>query len=431
MHVLVLGGYGLIGLPAVVRLLEAGHRVTGFGRSVQSVRNSLPEVRWIQRDIARLTSSRDWLPLLDGVNAVVNCAGALQDSPRDHLQALQAEAMKALFEACDQCGVRRVVQVSAAGVSPRSPTEFYRTKAEADAALESSDLEWIILRPGLVIAPAAYGGTALIRGLASFPYMLPILGGNQVVQTVGVDDVADAIVASVEGRVTSQASYDLVEEQPHSLLEVVAAFRLWLGLGPVPIVKVPAGIGRLMFRIGDALSHLGWRPPVRTTALLQLEAGVQGDPSAWERETGRIPSSLRETLKRHPSTVQERWFGRMWLLKPSIIASLSLFWIASGLIGVRELEAATAVLTDRGVDAAFARLAVVMGSAIDLILGYLILVRSTHKFAAVGMILTTLGYLAGGTLLTPDLWADPLGPFVKALPGAMLALVALAVAEER
>jgi hypothetical protein len=186
-----------------------------------------------------------------------------------------------------------------------------------------------------------------------------------------------------------------------------------------------------MFRIGDALSHLGWRPPVRTTALLQLEAGVQGDPSAWERETGRIPASLRETLRRHPSTVQERWFGRMWLLKPAMIACLSLFWILSGLIGVRELEAATAVLTDRGVDAAFSRLAVVMGSAIDLILGYLILVRSTHKFAAVGMILTTLGYLAGGTLLTPDLWADPLGPFVKTLPGAMLALVALAVAEER
>lgn len=431
MHVLVLGGYGLIGLPAVLKLIAAGHRVTGIGRSVAAARNSVPEVAWIEQDISRLRKPEDWLFLLSGIDAVVNCSGALQDSSRDNLQALQCDAMKALFEACRIAGVQRVVQVSAAGVSPDASTSFFQTKAEADAALMASDLDWVILRPGLVIAPTAYGGTALIRGLASFPFLIPIVGGQQVIQTVSVDDVADAVVASIEGQVPARASYDLVEERPHSLLELVKAFRSWLGHPPAPVVRVPSWLGYLMFKAGDALGHLGWRPPLRTTALLQLEAGVQGDASAWTRARGRAPSGLIDTLRRQPSTVQERWFGRLWLLKPTIIAVLSLFWLASGIIGLLQVDAAAALLTERGIGDGLAGLAVIGGSAVDIALGLALLAKRTHKGAAIGMILTTLAYLGAGTLLMADIWLDPLGPFVKTIPGAVLALVTLAISEER
>ena len=34
----------------------------------------------------------------------------------------------------------------------------------------------------------------------------------------------------------------------------------------------------------------------------------------------------------------------------------------------------------------------------------------------------SLGYLGDSLLLAPDLWADPLGPMVKVLPGIVLAL---------
>jgi len=431
MHVLVLGGYGLIGLPAVRRLVEAGHRVTGLGRSVRAARISHPDVAWIEQDIARLTDPADWLPILPGIDAVVNCSGALQDSGRDNLQALQSDAMRALFEACRMIPVARVVQVSAAGVSLEAATPFFRTKAEADAALMGAGLDWIILRPGLVIAPAAYGGTALIRGLASFPFLLPVVGGKQLVQTVGADDVADAILASVEGQVSFRMIYDLVEEHPHTLQDVILAFRAWLGHPAALVVRVPGWIGRVLFKVGDALSWLGWRPPLRTTALLPLEAGVTGDPSAWLQERGRNLSSLRETLRRTPSTVQERWFGRLWLMKPIVVAALCLFWLASGLIGIVELDAATATLTRRGIGPAIATLAVMGGSLLDMALGVMLLVRSTYRAAALGMVAATLAYLAAGTALAPELWLDPLGAFVKTLPGLVLAMVALTMADER
>jgi len=49
----------------------------------------------------------------------------------------------------------------------------------------------------------------------------------------------------------------------------------------------------------------------------------------------------------------------------------------------------------------------------------------------IGMLLVSAAYLAGGSLLEPGLWIDPLGPFVKVLPSIALTLVALATLDER
>jgi len=121
----------------------------------------------------------------------------------------------------------------------------------------------------------------------------------------------------------------------------------------------------------------------------------------------------------------------MWLLKPAVIAVLSLFWLASGLIGLLELGAATSILTERGFNHGLATTAVLAGSFVDIILGFLMMARSTHRAAAIGMVAVTFGYLAAGSIFAADLWLDPLGSFVKTIPGVMLALVALAVSDER
>jgi hypothetical protein len=64
-------------------------------------------------------------------------------------------------------------------------------------------------------------------------------------------------------------------------------------------------------------------------------------------------------------------------------------------------------------------------------LGAGILVKATAARAALGMILVTLGHLAGGSLVAPDLWLDPLGPLVKAVPAMTPAVVVLALEGDR
>ena len=114
-----------------------------------------------------------------------------------------------------------------------------------------------------------------------------------------------------------------------------------------------------------------------------------------------------------------------------MVGTLALFWIVSGLVTLVQPAAAAEVLTSRGVPLMLAEALVVTGAIADAALGILALFRRWLPVAARGMIGLTLLYLLGGTILAPGLWADPLGPLVKAIPALVLALVALAVAEER
>jgi uncharacterized protein YbjT (DUF2867 family) len=431
MSVLVIGGYGFIGSAIVSALLDAGHHVGALGRSIQAARRRWPQVEWVARDLRDLLRSEDWQPLLAGYEAVVNAAGVLQDNANDDVAAVQSSAMRALFAACETFGLKRVVQVSAVGAENAAPTLFMRSKAEADAALAASGLDWVILRPGLVIGPQAYGGTALLRALAAFPLVVPVATPDAVVQTVALAEVAQAVVFSLEGRVPDRRSYDLVEDEPHRLADVMLALRAWLGFAPAPIVVAPPAFARIACRIGDLLGRLGWRPPLRTTALVSLEMSVTGDPSAWTMATKRPLSSFEATLRRLPASVQERWFARLWLLKPVIIATLSAFWLVSGLVGLARIEAAASILMAGGLSHTASYAGVIAGAVADMALGLAILVRSTSRPAAGAMAALSAFYLVGATVWAPALWVDPLGPLVKVMPGLVLALVAVAVSEDR
>jgi hypothetical protein len=129
--------------------------------------------------------------------------------------------------------------------------------------------------------------------------------------------------------------------------------------------------------------------------------------------------------------VQERWFARLYLALPLALAVLSLFWLASGLIGLWQWRAAAALLAPADLPDGLAPALVGAGSVTDIALGLAVLVRPWARAACLGMAGLGLAYLALGTILTPWLWADPLGALVKALPGIALALVTAAMLEER
>jgi uncharacterized protein YbjT (DUF2867 family) len=86
MRVLITGAYGLIGAACLGRLRRAGHDLIGAGRSIEEARRRFPYAGWIVADFHALTTPASWHELLSGIDAVVNCVGALQDGARDDLR---------------------------------------------------------------------------------------------------------------------------------------------------------------------------------------------------------------------------------------------------------------------------------------------------------------------------------------------------------
>jgi uncharacterized protein YbjT (DUF2867 family) len=430
-RVLVIGAYGMIGAALVRHLQSQGHTVSGLGRDLRQARRAFPGLAWHIHDLAHMTLPADWLHCLSQVDFAVNAAGALQTGPGDNLTSVHADAIAALAEACAMAGVG-LVQISAVGVAPDAPTHFLRSKAVGDAAIGNAGGAYWILRPGLVLADTAYGGTALLRMLCAVPLVQPIAAPDAPVQTVGMADLARAVQACIDGTIAPRATADLVEPAPHRLDEIVAAMRGWLGFAPARATfAAPGWLLTLTARGADVLGRLGWRSPLRSTAVQTLSGGVLGDPGPWRALGGADMAPLGQTLAAMPARSEDRLAARVRLLMPLTIAALALFWALSGLIGLVRLPQAAAILTDRGWPLVLAELSVVLWSLADLGLAAALMWRPWAKRACLGMIAVGLAYLGLATAVAPGLWLDPLGPLVKIIPATMLAAAALPMLESR
>ena len=209
------------------------------------------------------------------------------------------------------------------------------------------------------------------------------------------------------------------------------AARRWLGFGsPTAVLHVPGILSSALAKLADMTGWLGWRAPLRSTALKVLESDVTGDPAPWRVLTGQSHKSLSQTLATLPSSRQERQFARLQLIWPLLIAVFASFWLASGLIGIHQAEAAAMVLPDT-MNSSLAFALVYGGAAIDIVIGVAMLFRRWFKAACLAAIAVSLGYLLAGTVLTPELWLDPLGPFLKIFPVIGLAAALFLQGDER
>ena len=425
MNILILGATGFIGSVVAARLVADGHVVTGLGRNPVRARLKQPAIEWRRADLSRMTKPADWDDILKDQHVVVNCAGALQDGLSDDLAATQAEAMLALYAAAKCSSRQLIVQISARTAGAAGDLPFLATKRRADEALAASGLPYLILRPALVLGRIAHGGSALLRALAAFPLVLPLVHAESPVETLSVDDVAEAVSRAVSGGLPSK-DIDLAANEVLTLADLVRLHRQWLGLPPARVFSLAPWLTRPVTWLADLSGLLGWRSPLRSTALTVMSEGVQSSKAG----SGLVATPAAAALSANPSGVQDLWFARLYLLKPLVISGLSVFWLLSGLIPLLALEKTSAHFLPFMPQASATALTLAT-CLTDVVLGAAVLVRPLAKRALVGMLGVSLAYLAGASLLEPALWLDPLGVLVKVLPSILLTLVALATLDER
>lgn len=424
MNILILGATGFIGFAVAQKLAIQGHAITGLGRNLASVIQRFPRIHWIEGDLRDFREAADWRSLIDGMDAVVNCAGALQDTPRDDVSAVQDRAMHTLYLAASGKPGLRIVQISAARGLAGSNTEFMETKLRADLALARSGVDHVILRPALVLGRNAHGGSALLRALSALPVALPLAYPDSVVETVSLDRLASTAASAVAGEMPSGTDIDLIDSRT-TLKALVAAHRKWLGLPPAPVIAVPGAAAIAVSTLADFAGRLGWRSPLRSTAMVISKSGITAGHQAATGEAILPPDMLD-----NPAAVQDLWFARLYALKPLVVVTLSLFWVVSGVVPLFSPETA-AVRFGSSLTPAIAMATTLATAFADIVLGLAVLWRSHARKAMLGMLGLSIAYLIGATVIEPSLWLDPLGPLVKIFPSLILALTGLAILEER
>jgi uncharacterized protein YbjT (DUF2867 family) len=427
-RIAVLGASGLIGHALALDLIRRGFAVTALARRFTAAQ------RLALGENAVMTPFGGGLARwFEDCDIIVNCVGILQDGPGGTADAVHRVFAGWLATFCAAAPSRLLVHISMPGDAAADRTAFSRSKRAADSAITASGAPYAILRPGFVLASNAYGGSALLRALAMLPLRLP--ASYDAAPFAAMEEIATTVAWLAQGWRESAAApqtiWDLTEENPATMGHMVAALRGHLG-GPQPWAALPAWLMQLGAWAGDAVSWLGWKPPVRSTALREIRRGVMGDPRPWIAATGIHPRSHEAVLAAMPCTVQERWFARLYLLKSLALAVLVLFWCASGLIALGgAFSQARTILLSHGFSFTAATVTTIVSSLMDIAIGLSIAVSRTSRFGLAVGIPVSLGYMAGAAFIAPDLWLEPLGALVKTFPAIVLMLVALAIRDDR
>ena len=436
-NILVLGASGLIGQTIAADLMRRGLRVTAAARRLTIAQrdllgNSARETPLADLDAAQLRQ----LIVDSGADVVVNCLGLLQDQPGKSTQDIHEGFVTRLIEAVRDAGKPvLLIHTSIPGNPADDGTPFALTKRRADRLIQTSGLPYAILRPGMVWAPAPFGGSAMLRALAALPVNVPAGLAARPFRFVAVEDIAET-VARIAGKwqpgEQMAAVFDLMHPEPHTMASVQSRLRRWLGdIWPFRL-PMPEFMLDLGAKAGDLSAYLGWLLPMRTTAIAELRRGIDGDPQGWLDATGVTPRSLDTVLRERPATIETRWFARLYLLKALIVATLVIFWCVSGLIAITVAYGdALEMMTRFGFAGWQSHAFIIVSSLTDIAVGLLIAFRRTHRFGLLAGIVVAGGYMLGSTVLTPALWIEPLGALVKTGPAIVLMIVALAISDER
>lgn len=434
--ILVLGASGLIGRFVTDDLRGRGFRVVGVARSLSPAQTmsaldiELPILSLDATALTRLLSEH-------AVDVVVNCLGVLQDGPGSNTSAVHRDFVARLLQAIGGSGrAIRLVHISIPGTAETDRTAFATTKREAERLITASGIPHAILRPGFVVAPSAYGGSAMLRALAAFPLDLPAREMATPFQPVAIEDISATIAwlaaRDIDDASVTAVSWDLMQGEPVTMAGVIEPFRLAFGTAGWPRFAMPRLMLDLGAKIGDLANYFGWVPPMRSTAIAELRRGVRGDPTAWIAATGIAPKTLADAVGRRPATIQDKWFARLFLVKALIFASLVAFWIVSGFIALFvSYRAAAGILIAHNFPSALVDPITIGTSLMDMSIGVLIAVRRTAAIGLVAGIVASLGYMFGAAILTPDLWIEPLGALVKTGPAIVLMFVALLMLDNR
>ena len=254
-RVLVVGGSGFIGSHVVSRLSAQGRRVVVPTRNRERARPLilLPTVEVVQLerfDAASLGA------LVADADAVVNLVGILHgragragDPYGPDFGRAHVDLPAALVEACRAHRVRRLVHVSALGVTDGGkntlPSRYLRSKAAGEEKVrQARDLDWTILRPSVVFGT----GDSFLNLFARLHRVLPVLAlakAEARFQPVWVGDVAQAIVNVLDTPATHGRTYALAGPEVFTLRQLVTLAGTWSGRAR-PVVALPAGLGRLV-----------------------------------------------------------------------------------------------------------------------------------------------------------------------------------------
>lgn len=299
--ILVTGASGYLGSHLVKRLVTDGKSVRALVRdrrwAESEGRLADLNIEWAEGDVTK----PDTLPAaLRGADAVIHTVAIAIETGSRRYEDINYQGTVNVVDAAKAAGVRRFLNICQLGADSRLPYRFLATKGKAQEYVAASGLDWTAFRPAVMWGPEDEFANSFARLVPLTPVVFPIIGDGQAkFQPVWIDDVATAVVTSIDDRSTIGEEFELAGPEVLTIAEIER--RTFAALG-ARRVMVPVPIALL--RVPVTLMGLLLPAPPVTPSLLDL---LKVDNTSKRNAIHRFVAAPRPFTPEHAAPYMRRF----------------------------------------------------------------------------------------------------------------------------
>ncbi len=285
----------------VQALMAAGHRVRGLSRTAPTEARRRAGAEYID-GVDVTTSTTLTAKMFENTDAIVHLVGIIQEGAGGQtFRRIHVDGTGNVIDAARTAGFEgRIVYMSALGSAADAPSEYSRTKFEAEQLVEKSGLPYTIFRPSLVIGTdgefvAQMGDLVKYGGLPvhiPFP-VIPVPGsGLNKFQPIWIDDLCGCMTKALANTATDYQTYEVGGATQITFNDLLAGFAHSLHVSK-PMLHAPVPILNIVATVLEALMP---KPPVTRDQLLNLGRDNITDSRAIEQVFGIRPLGFDQML---------------------------------------------------------------------------------------------------------------------------------------
>ena len=275
MRIAITGGSGFLGRHLARTLAARGHFPTVVARGLGARGEALRKEPNINFMPINMNDDRKLFQAFNNCDAIVNLIGINREQEPKEFKTAHVENMIRVMTAARKAGIPRVIFVSYLKARPDMFSPYLSTKFEAEELLRNSELDWTILRPGIIYGPGDHMISNISRALDMLPlFSPPVSFGSGKIRPVALQDMTELIIAAaVDGRMKHQTVSVLGPEEM-TLAEAVNRVAK-VKKKPALILPMPAFMHLAMAAVMEKTSQ----NPLVTVAQVQMLSDDMSTPA--------------------------------------------------------------------------------------------------------------------------------------------------------
>lgn len=191
----ITGGTGFLGSHVLEKALAHGQRPLALTRRMGGAHfaSGRPQPLWIEGTLADPAALA---MLVEGADAVLHIAGAVNVPTREAFAAANIAGTQAVVDAARAAGVTRFIHVSSLAARVPGLSHYGWSKAGAEEVVRNSELDWTIVRPPAIYGPRDADMVEMFRAARLGVVPVPPAGTASVIHAA---DLARLLLAAAGG----------------------------------------------------------------------------------------------------------------------------------------------------------------------------------------------------------------------------------------